>query len=314
MEELKMPQIEFEGKNIDEAVKNACKQLNCKKETLKFDIVSSGSTGIFGLIGAKKAKIRVIETSQPIKKSKEDHSKSAPSKTAPSEGIKSLVDEAFNDIVEESSTLASSTPKSKTLPIQEQELDSDSDADLEIEGEEELFEEEDSEPVVIPEAVINIGKEMLQKILDSITDNASVIVKNSNGRLIYRIEGGNSALLIGKRGQTLDAMQYLVDKIVNKKSDDRVRIQIDVEGYLESRQASLESLALRLAEKAKKTGKPSTISQMTAHDRRIVHLALKDDHTVKTRSIGEGYYRRLVIFPKKRKFRKNTKYDTPEAK
>lgn len=316
-----MPQIEFEGKNIDEAVKNACKQLNCKKETLKFDIVSTGSTGIFGLIGAKKAKIRVIEAINPIKKSKDENFKTL--SNVPSEGIKSLVDEAFNDLVEEETAkLASSTSKfkSKTPNVQKQEVDSNlnkeaaNDSDNDFDEEDELFNEESSEPVIISDEIINIGKEMLQKILDSITENASVIVKSNNGRLIYRIEGGNSALLIGKRGQTLDAMQYLVDKIINKKSEDRVRIQIDVEGYLESRQASLESLALRLAEKAKKTGKPSTISQMTAHDRRIVHLALKDDHTVKTRSIGEGYYRRLVIFPKKRKFRKNTKYDTPEAK
>ena len=291
-----MPQIEFEGKNIDDAVSNACKKLNCDKNNLKFDILSSGSTGIFGLIGAKKAKIRVIENFQPPQTVLKTDSSASTRKQVPGDGIKSLVDEAFNGTEKKTAYSRPAKPKNppkETEPTQEPAI---------------------TAPYVYPEGPVISGRQMLQNVLDSITDGASVSIATDSDRVIYRIEGGNSALLIGKRGQTLDAMQYLIDKIVNKQSDERVRIQIDIEGYLETRKASLESLALRLAEKAKKTGKPSTISQMTAHDRRIVHLTLKDDHTVKTRSIGEGYYRRLVIFPKKRKFRKNTKYDSPEAK
>ncbi len=82
---------------------------------------------------------------------------------------------------------------------------------------------------------------------------------------------------------------------------------MDIEGYLNKRKDRLESLAKRLAEKVKVSGKPSTIGQMNAHDRRIIHIALKDDIEVRTQSIGEGFYRKLVIFPKKKNAKKKAK-------
>jgi spoIIIJ-associated protein len=99
-------------------------------------------------------------------------------------------------------------------------------------------------------------------------------------------------------------MQYIVEKIVNKKRKDRIGIQVDVEGYLEKRRINLEKTAFRLSEKVKRTGKPATIGQMNSHDRRIVHIALKDDNMVRTQSVGEGILRKLVIFPKKNSSRK----------
>lgn len=267
------PFVEFEGKNIDEAVENACRELKIKKEDLKYDVISSGSSGIFGLVGVKKAKIRVR---RPLQAPSVSEEKKIPTSEVDKEldlssaGVKSLVDEAFKE------------PATEKIQEKVQE----------------------KEAVLIPEGPVNLGKEALQQMVDLITTDATVTVELNSERVLYNISGGNSAVLIGKRGQTLEAMQYLIDKIVNKQSDARIRVQIDVEGYLESRKESLKSLAIRLAEKTKRTGKPSTISQMTAHDRRIVHLELKDDKGVRTQSIGDGYYRRLVIFPKKGGFRK----------
>lgn len=267
------PFVEFEGKNIDEAVENACHELKIKKEDLKYDVISSGSSGIFGLVGVKKAKIRVR---RPLQTPSVAEEKKIPTSEVDKEldlsaaGVKSLVDEAFKE------------PATEKIQEKVQE----------------------KEAVLIPEGPVNFGKEALQRMVDLITTDATVTVESNSERVLYNISGGNSAVLIGKRGQTLEAMQYLVDKIVNKQSEARIRVQIDVEGYLESRKESLKSLAIRLAEKTKRTGKPSTISQMTAHDRRIVHLELKDDKGVRTQSIGDGYYRRLVIFPKKGSFRK----------
>ena len=108
-------------------------------------------------------------------------------------------------------------------------------------------------------------------------------------------------MLIGKRGQTLEAIQYLVEKIVNKQNEARIRILVDVEGYLDTRQSNLKRMASKMADKAQKINKPVTIGQMNAYDRRIVHLHLKDNQAVRTQSVGEGYYRKLVIFPKRRK-------------
>jgi spoIIIJ-associated protein len=108
-------------------------------------------------------------------------------------------------------------------------------------------------------------------------------------------------MLIGKRGQTLEAIQYLVEKIVNKQNEHRVRVLVDVEGYLKTRKSNLQKLAAKMAEKAQKTQKPVTIGQMNAYDRRTVHLHLKSNSAVRTQSVGEGYYRKLIIFPKKGK-------------
>ena len=138
-----------------------------------------------------------------------------------------------------------------------------------------------------------------ERIARSISRDADISVEDSNGRVSLQVQGGDAGLLIGKRGQTLEAIQYLVEKIVNKNNEQRVRVQVDVEGYLQNRRANLKDLALKMADKTKKTGKPATIGQMNAHDRRIVHLALKDDKMIRTQSVGDGFLRKLVIFPKK---------------
>ena len=154
--------------------------------------------------------------------------------------------------------------------------------------------------VDVTEESAALGVETLQKIADLITEDAKVSARTEGNRLTLCIEGGNSGILIGRKGQTLDAMQFLTDKIINRKSDARVRVRVDIEGYMETRKSNLKHLAYKMADKAKKTGRPATINQMSAQDRRIVHLALKDDTKVRTQSMGEGYYRRLVIFPKKK--------------
>jgi spoIIIJ-associated protein len=133
-----------------------------------------------------------------------------------------------------------------------------------------------------------------------ITEGATVEAETNRDHLTLKITGGNAGILIGRKGQTLDAMQFLTDKIINRQSEARVRVKVDVEGYIETRKSNLKHLAVKMAEKAKKTGKPATINQMSAQDRRIVHLTLKDDNRVRTQSMGDGYYRRLVIFPKKK--------------
>ena len=305
-----MPQMEFEGKNLQNAIEKACKKLNYSKDKLKYDILSSGSSGIFGLIGAKKAKIRVLELPEEMASTK-----SGGNGQSKSEGIKSLVDEAFSDFQpvkerEANKKVSTSTiEKEKTAlgNIEVDEIDSDESFDIDEEA-------LDAIPVELykyPEEPVNSGKDYLTKIVNYITDDASIEITADTDRVVYHIAGGNPALLIGKRGQTLDAIQYIIDKIVNKQSENRIRIQIDVEGYNETRKESLKQLAIKLAEKAKKSGKPTTISQMTSHDRRIVHLTLKDDHTVKTRSVGEGYYRRLIIFPKKKSGRKGGRSGKP---
>jgi spoIIIJ-associated protein len=254
--------LEFEGKTIEKAVKKACDELNVSKEQLEHDVVSYGSTGIFGLVGSKKARIRVS------------------------------VPEATPEAVRE---------KSEERPFGE---DAVFDQIAEKKDSPEISSLIGPEIFTFPDDPKDLGRSVLQRIIDFITTDAKITVTENPDRLMFNVTGGNSAVLIGKRGQTLEAIQYLVEKIINKQSEERVRIQIDIEGYLENRHANLKRLAGRLAEKAKRTGKPATIGQINAHDRRIVHLALKDDSGVRTQSVGNGLLKKLVIIPKKHSSRR----------
>lgn len=247
---------EFSGKTIDTAIENACTELDLSSDDLKYDVISEGTSGIFGIVGRKDAVIKVVIPETSADEAVEDDA---------SEGIKSIVDEAFG----------------KETRVEQQRPAR-------------------PEPVDVSQASIDLGMEALQKMADLITDDAAVESHVEKDQLTLQVKGGNTGILIGRKGQTLDAMQFLTDKIINRQSDSRVRVRVDIEGYMETRKENLENLAYKMADKAKKTGRPATINQMSAQDRRIVHLALKDDNKVRTQSMGDGYYRRLVIFPKKR--------------
>lgn len=262
--------LEFEGKNVEKALQKASEELKTPIEKLKHDVVSYGSSGIFGLVGAKKAKIRVLVKEEIVKEKPVSQINIGPE-----------------------------------IPLDQPEIGKAKDKDA-------INEIHDSMPLdsgeEIDEIRVEKGLEIVRKIVGYITPEAQVSARKEQGRLRFNIQGGDTAILIGKRGQTLEALQYLVEKMINVQKEGRIKILIDVEGYLETRKENLEKLAQRLAEKAKKAGKPMTIKQMNAHDRRVVHLFLKDDTEVRTQSVGEGYYRKLMIFPKRKaKSRNNDK-------
>ena len=275
---------DFSGKDIDLAIKNACTKLTLSKNELKYDVISEGASGIFGIVGRKDAKIRVVLPDMDT------------AAQAELEGIMSIVDEAFG----EETRLESTRKVEKTKPEQTRKKEFNSLKEPEPVAVSEKAADVFEEPVDVSEEAVTLGNEALQKMVNLITDDAKVSASTESDRLTLSIEGGNSGILIGRKGQTLDAMQFLTDKIINRKSEARVRVKVDIEGYMETRKSNLKHLAYKMADKAKKTGRPATINQMSAQDRRIVHLALKDDNQVRTQSMGDGYYRRLVIFPKKK--------------
>jgi spoIIIJ-associated protein len=262
-----MNYIEFVGRTADEAVRQASKELGVSKDKLKYDVISYGSTGIFGLVGSKKAKIRVHSLdSYPKRQEKRTEEKAT--------------DEDKKDIIDD--TKPSHPPVSETSLSLENEHDDAGDTD---------------DPILSDEYVQK-GYNVLKRIVDAITEDAKVIPSARRGQIFFHIQGGNTAVLIGKHGQSLEAMQFLIDKVVNKtRFKQKLRVRIDVEGYLRIKEENLTKLALRLADKVKKSKRPETVSPMNAHDRRIIHLALKNDSSLKTQSIGSGYYRKLVIFP-----------------
>jgi spoIIIJ-associated protein len=283
--------LEFEGKSIELAIKKACDKLKIKEEKLKYDVISYGSTGIFGLVGTKKAKIRVTSPKYLRTTRHEENDRSESQnilKEADIAEIASIIEESFGE--KDASCLEE---------ILTNDNDSeDDDASDDAKDSEENTQKEDNNKIDDRSGIL-AGEAVLKKIVDLITTDAEIKVQQENKKIKYNIKGGNTAMLIGKKGQTLEAIQYIVEKVVNKKCREKIRIYIDIEGYLENRKINLERLSTRLAEKSKRIGKPVTIGQLNSFDRRVVHLVLKNDAGVRTQSIGDGFYRKLVIFPKK---------------
>lgn len=141
---------------------------------------------------------------------------------------------------------------------------------------------------------------ILREILERMGIDAEVSAFDDGERVILDAHGQESGLVIGKKGATLDALQYLINRIVSKKPGDGPGIVVDAEGYRGRREDSLIDLANRLAEKAVKSGRPVPVEPMSPHDRRIIHVTLKEHSGVTTESEGEGLFRRVVIFPKAR--------------
>lgn len=208
--------IEIEEKSVEDAIALACQKLKLPREKLEIEIVSKGSSGIFGIVGARKAKIRVTAKVPPVELT--------------AEKAKEVLGEILKHV---------------DLPNV-----------IEWEAKEDCF-------------------------------SLNII---SNG----------SGLLIGKRGKTLNALQFLVSKIVSRQTGENVSVIVDTENYRSKREVSLSELAHQLSEKVKKSHRPLTTGPMSAQDRRIIHLALKEDQDVRTKSKGEGNLRRVVIYPVKK--------------
>jgi spoIIIJ-associated protein len=271
--------LDFEEKSVEEAVQKACNKLNISEDRLKYDVISHGSSGIFGLVGTKKALIRVF-LPEPAKEEKmpvgaegtgQDET-GGELERSNRETVTALVDEAF--------------------------------------GKAETDDKTEPEAVKDNENAIAVARGLIEKIIETLSVDAEVTVQQADNQSTINIKGADAGIIIGKRGQTLEAIQYLVDKVVNKQCGKGIRIIIDIEGYIETRKSELKEIASSLAEKTLQTGKPSTMNRMNAHDRRVVHVALKNNRSVRTQSVGGGYYRKLIIFPKKKSRQKQTKEES----
>jgi spoIIIJ-associated protein len=139
---------------------------------------------------------------------------------------------------------------------------------------------------------------VLREILERMGIEAEVSAFDDGERVILDAHGPESGLVIGKKGSTLDALQYVINRIISKKPHDGPGVVVDAEGYRGRREDSLADMANRLAEKAMKTKRPVPVEPMNPADRRIIHVTLKEHDGVTTESEGEGLFRRVVIYPK----------------
>jgi len=255
-----METYEFEGKTDQDAIENACRKLDLSRDQMDIVILEPGLAGIFGLVGGRKAKIKVtVIREEP---------------------------EAVENVPEEK--VEEATPFSENAPATTEPEKAPGNVDPE------------ATPLDTREEEIAIAREALENIL-ALIPMEGITVKGSleDGSINLNIEGDKTGLLIGRKGKTLDALQFIVNKIVNKSLEKRSRVIIDSENYRLRRQEFLVQMALKMGDKAKKIKRPVTTNLLNPHDRRIVHLALRDDNELGTKGKGEGILKKVVIIPRK---------------
>ncbi len=333
-----MDAIEFVGKNTEEAIYNACKHFDTTPEKLDIQILSTGTTGIFGLVGGKKARIKAFLKEQPPQEPLVDLSdlemeirgkRAEPETIAPEKAAEEVPEEppaqpepapapppqppkrpevavqAEPEDTEEPESDEEVEIVSDLEPLDAAPADPTEDATADDQEEFDLEPEDEEEQVAAVESsedvqkALEIAHSKLDRLITLSGMTASVKGEVTNGRIVMDLTGESSSLLIGKKGKTLDALQYLLTKMVSKEMSKRAYVVVDSENYRDRREKSLADMALRLGEKAKKAGKPITISPMNSHDRRVVHLALQNDKQLRTKSKGEGLLKRIVIFPQR---------------
>jgi spoIIIJ-associated protein len=259
-----MEGMEIEGKTIDEAIQNACNTLQVPREKLNIEIISEGTPGFLGM-GAKKALIRASLLTIDMEFD------SPVGRSEAKGGVRASQAPA---VPEEPRERMSSPPAAAPGTL--------------------------SRPTDDGKTAAEKAKRILDGLLKLMQIDSPVVAEETEEAIILSIQGDGSGLLIGKRGQNLDAIQYFVNKATHRSPNGHKMIIIDTEDYRKRREESLVALAMRLGEKVKKTKKPVTVGHMNAHDRRIIHLAMQNDSSLTTKSRGEGEYRKILILPARR--------------
>lgn len=253
-----MKSIEKIAKTVDEAITEALIELGASTDEVDIEILCKGSKGLLG-IGAKQAKVKVT--------------------------LKEVINEDISLEVDEFKVNSVPVKKEKIQVAKRTEEVKDSE-DAVIVTEEEL------------NRVIGRAKDFLGKLLKEMNIESTINVEVvNNNRISICLEGKNMGTIIGKRGETLDAIQYLVNIVANKERQEYIKIMLDTENYRARREETLRNLAYKLSKKAQKTRKPIILEPMNPYDRRIIHSALQDSKIVKTHSEGKEPFRKVVITP-----------------
>lgn len=252
--------LEKTGKNVDEALEQALNELKTTRDKVNIEVIEKAKNGLFVLF-SKKAKIRVTLKDAAAK-------------------IGDVVEEALDNI--KADVQAGKEEYKNTV------VDTDTEAAVKKE-------------FVVDEEAVQASKEFLQKIFHSMKIEVVMekFVNKADSTVTLKLHGPDMGILIGKHGQTLDALQYLTNLVANKNSSERIRIIIDVEDYRERRIETLSRLAVRLADKVKRNGERVVLEPMNPHERKIIHMALQNDRRITTLSEGEEPYRKVVIELKK---------------
>ncbi|HEX6484924.1 MAG TPA: RNA-binding cell elongation regulator Jag/EloR [Ktedonobacteraceae bacterium] len=295
-----MESIEASGKSVDEAVQQALMRLGKRRDEVEITVLQEPSRGAFG-IGSKDARVRVSVRPGSVGAVITPEMADAilgPDDTYPGEEIYAEEDEEeFEDGDEEEFEDEDEIEEEELAPVLNLPGAADFSPELLSELENGSVAEGEMQDVETPSREdVDITVEVLQNILQYLNIRANVQVRSTNP-LTLNIQGINEnlGLLIGRRGETLAALQLLVSLIVGHRTKHRMRIIVDAENYRERREANLRSLAMRVAQQVRNYRRSIALEAMPPHERRIVHIALSDSKDISTESIGEGDARRVVI-------------------
>ena len=301
-----MNEITVSAKTLDDAITEASIQLGVASDQMEYDVIEKGSAGFLG-IGSRQAVIRAR-----IKKVVTEEIKAEEIK--PEEIKKEFKKEFRKDRKDFGGH------KERKEYKEYKEYKKDSKKDFKKEPKKEFVKENKTETVsavtaapvqeekkelhvaVVTEETQKICEKFLQEVLQAMGMGEVNIVSSidEEGALAIEMNGENMGILIGKRGQTLDSLQYLTNRVANKSQDGYVRVKLDTEDYRKRRKQTLENLAKNIAYKVKRSRKPISLEPMNPYERRIIHSALQADDRVSTHSEGEEPYRRVVVTPNRR--------------
>ena len=293
-----MDYIEVSGKNVDEALTNALIQLETTSDKVEYEVIEKRSSGFLGMfnkpavIRVRKKAEEVEETVETVKKPVKKYSDSKNNNYK--DGKKKFKSDDKKDVKPAAKVEVKPEvkPEVKSADVKPVDVKSESDNNVETKTESSKY------TTVMP------NEEIERRITTFLTDmfkamgfEVAIKVSFDDPECVYvDLSGPNMGVLIGKRGQTLDSIQYLTSLVVNKGKDKYVRIKLDTEDYRNRRKETLESLARNIAYKVKRTRRPVSLEPMNPYERRIIHSALQNDKFVSTKSEGEEPFRHVVVF------------------
>lgn len=257
--------VEKVAKTVDSAITDALIELGATTDEVEIEILEKGSKGFLGF-GAKNAKVRVT--------------------------VKEIQEDEFRDILE------------NTVEVDSKVVEKSPTVEVEVSREEKVQKIDKVQPEVSKKPVVDTTelevkvKDFLGKVLTEMGINEfDIDTKVQKEKVYVTISGEKMGMIIGKRGETLDSLQYLTNIVMNKSHENYVKVMIDTENYRARREETLQKLAQKLAKKASQTRKPVVLEPMNPYDRRIIHSALQDNRFVRTHSEGKEPFRKVVITP-----------------
>ncbi|MCL2789713.1 MAG: Jag N-terminal domain-containing protein [Desulfobulbus sp.] len=294
---------DFYGKDIAGVIEQACKALEVAREDLDIEVLETGSAGIFGLC-RKKAHIRVQRKAISLIEEIEAVAGASPAKQPATARKGAPVRQPVIDPSAASGAVApedsaddrslAGTPPPAPAAGQAAELAQRED-DEEQESEQEDFEEE--APVESPsaESLAAIQADLHQLLL-LMGLPSEVRVEFADSTVHCTIIGQHEAHIVGPEGRTLDSLQYLLRKMVAKHLPDKIMLSLNADGFRERRAEELKLRAIELAARVKADGKTQAIPALNPSERRVVHMALQEDRSVRSRSVGEGLFKKVLIY------------------